>query len=388
MAIPKEILDDLLKDCQKPEDLFGQSGLLQQLSKALIERVFDGELTHHLGYEKRSPGRKNSGASCNRKSRMTLRGNQREIPIEVPRDRKSVFEPHFIKKRQSRFAGFDDKIISLYSRGMTTSEIHSHLEEIYGVEISPELISTLTDGVQEEVRAWQGRPLEKLYVILYLDALVVKGKRDGRIANRSIYLAVGVNLQGRREVLGFWSAENEGAKFWLGVLTELKNRGVEDVLIACVDGLKGFPEAIESIFPRAKVQLRIVRLLRNSLRYVSWKERKAAADALKPIYTAATAEQAEQHLTEFEEGWGCRYPMIGRIWRADWARVIPFFQFSEEIRRVIYTTSAVETLNYSLRKIIKNRSLFPNDEAVFKSLYLALKKIEKKFLRKLLRRPR
>jgi putative transposase len=212
---------------------------------------------------------------------------------------------------------------------------------------------------------------------------VVKVKQDRWIANRSIYLAVGVNLQGRMEVLGFWSAENEGAKFWLGVAPELKNRRVEDVLIARVDGLKGFPEAIESIFPRAQVQLRIIHLLRNSLRYVSWKERKAVAAALKPIYTAATAEQAEQHLTEFEEGWGCRYPMIGRIWRANWARVIPFLQFSEEIRRVIYTISAVESLNHSLQKIIKNWSLFPNDEAVFESLYLALKKIEKKFLRKL-----
>jgi putative transposase len=234
----------------------------------------------------------------------------------------------------------------------------------------------------------QGRPLEKRYVILYLDALVVKVKQDGWITNRSIYRAVGINLQGRKEVLGFWSAENEGAKFWLSVAPELNNQGIEDVLIACVGVLKGFPEAIESIFPRAQVQLRIIHLLRNSLRLVSWKERKAVAAALKPIYTAATAEQAEQHLTEFDEVWGCRYPMIGRIWRANWARVIQFLQFLEEIRRMIYTTSAVESLNKSLRKIIKNRSLFPNDEAIFKSLYLALKKIEKKFLRKLLRGPR
>jgi putative transposase len=261
----------------------------------------------------------------------------------------------------------------------THTTIQGHLEENSGVEASPELISTVNDGVLEEVRAWQGRPLEKLYVILHLDALVVKVKQEGRIANRSIYLAVGVNLQGRKEVLGFWAAQNEGAKFWLGVVTELKNRGVEDVLIACVDGLIGFPEAIELIFPRAQVQLCIVHLLRNSLGYVSWKERKAVAAALKPIYTAATAEQAEQELTEFESQWGSRYPMIGRSWRGNWTRVIPFFQFPEEIRRVIYTTNAVESLNFSLRKIIKNRSLFPNDEAVFKLLYLALKNIEKKW---------
>ncbi len=379
MAITKEILDELLKDYQKPEDLLGQSGLLQQLSKALIERVLDGEMTHHLGYEKHSPEGKNSGNSRNGKSRKTLKGKQGEIPIEVPRDRNGEFDPQFVKKRQTRFDGFDDKIISLYARGMTASEIQGHLEEIYGVEVSPELISTVTDGVIEEVRAWQGRPLEKTYVILYLDALVVKVKQDGRIANRSIYLAIGVNQQGRKEVLGFWAAENEGAKFWLSVVTELKNRGVQDVLIACVDGLKGFPEAIESVFPQAQVQLCIVHLLRNSLGYVSWKERKAVAASLKPVYTAATAEQAEQQLTEFEARWGARYPMIGRSWRNNWARVIPFFQFPEEIRRVIYTTNAIESLNYSLRKIIKNRSLFPNDEAVFKLLYLALKNIEKKW---------
>lgn len=379
MAITKEILDELLKDYQQPEDLLGQSGRLQQLSKALIERVLEGELTHQLGYEKYAAEGKNSGNSRNGKSRKTLKGKQGEIPIEVPRDRNGAFEPQFVKKHQTRFDGFDDKIISLYARGLTTSEIQGHLQDIYGIEVSPELISTVTDGVLEEVRAWQTRPLEKLYAILYLDALVVKVKQDGRIANRSIYLAVGVNLQGHKEVLGFWAAAQEGAKFWLSVVTELKNRGVEDILIACVDGLKGFPEAIEAAFPQAQVQLCIVHLLRNSLSYVSWKDRKAVAAALKPVYTATTAEAAEQALTEFEQRWASRYPMIGRSWRNNWTRIIPFFQFPEEIRRVIYTTNAIESLNYSLRKIIKNRSLFPNDEAVFKLLYLALKNIERKW---------
>jgi putative transposase len=265
MAITEELLDELLKDYQKPEDLLGQSGLLQQLSKALIERVL---------YEKHSPEGRNSGNSRNGKSRKTLKGKQGEIRIEVPRDRNGEFDPQFVKKRQTRFDGFEDKIISLYARGMTTTEIQGHLEEIYGVEISPELISTGAGGVIEKVRAWQGRLLEKTYVILYLDALVVKVKQDGRIANRSIYLAVGVNQQGRKEVLGFWAAENEGAKFRLSVVTELRNRGGQDVLIARVDGLKGFPEAIESVFPQAQAQLCIVHLLRNSLGYVSRKERK------------------------------------------------------------------------------------------------------------------
>jgi putative transposase len=379
MAITKEILDELLKDYQQPEDLLGQSGLLQQLSKALIERVLDSELTHHLGYQKYAAEGRRSGNSRNGKSRKVLKGKQGELPIEVPRDRQGEFEPQFIKKHQTRFDGFDEKIISLYARGLTSGEIQGHLADIYGVEVSPELISTVTDGVLEEVRAWQARPLDQLYLILYLDALVVKVKQDGRIANRSIYLAVGVNLQGRKEVLGFWAAGQEGAKFWLSVVTELKNRGVEDLLIACVDGLKGFPEAIESVFPAAQVQLCIVHLLRNSLNYVSWKDRKEVAAALKPIYTAITVEEAEQQLTAFEQQWGGRYPMIGRSWRANWTRIIPFFQFPEEIRRVIYTTNAIESLNYSLRRIIKNRSLFPNDEAVFKLLYLALKNIEKKW---------
>jgi putative transposase len=379
MAITKEILDELLKDYQQPEDLLGQSGLLQQLSKALIERVLDSELTHHLGYQKYAAEGRRSGNSRNGKSRKVLKGKQGEIPIEVPRDREGEFEPQFIKKHQTRFNGFDEKIISLYARGLTSGEIQGHLADIYGAEVSPELISRVTDGVLEEVRAWQARPLDKLYLILYLDALVVKVKQDGRIANRSIYLAVGVNLQGRKEVLGFWAAGQEGAKFWLSVVTELKNRGVEDLLIACVDGLKGFPEAIESVFPAAQVQLCIVHLLRNSLNYVSWKDRKEVAAALKPIYTAITEEEAAQQLTAFEQQWGGRYPMIGRSWRANWTRIIPFFQFPEEIRRVIYTTNAIESLNYSLRRIIKNRSLFPNDEAVFKLLYLALKNIEKKW---------
>jgi len=379
MAIPNEVLDYLLKDYQKPEDLLGQQGVLQQLTKALIERVLEGELTHHLGYEKHAPEGINSGNSRNGKSGKTLKGERGEISIEVPRDRQGSFEPQFVRKHQTRFDGFDEKIISLYARGMTVREIQGHLHDLYGVEVSPDLVSTVTDGVLEEVRAWQSRPLAKLYPILYLDALQVKVQREGRIVNRIIYLAIGVNLAGRKEVLGLWAAESEGAKFWLSVVTELKNRGVADILIACVDGLKGFPEAIEAVFPQTQVQLCIVHLVRHSLSYVSYKERKAVAADLKLIYRAATATEAERQLECFARKWSARYPMIVKSWLANWPRVIPFFAFPEEIRRVIYTTNAIESLNYSLRKIIKNRSLFPNDEAVFKLLYLALRNIEKKW---------
>jgi putative transposase len=336
-------------------------------------------LTHHLGYEKHAPEGKNSGNSRNGKTHKRLKGKAGEIPLAVPRDREGEFEPQFIKKHQTRFDGFDDKIIALYARGLTVREIQGHLAEIYGVEVSPGLISTVTDEVMEEVKAWQQRPLEKLYPIVYLDALVVKVNQEGRVANRSIYVAIGVNLRGHKEVLGLWATASEGAKFWLAVMTELKQRGVEDFLIACVDGLKGFPDAIEQVFPKTQVQLCLVHLVRSSLSYVSYKDRKEVAADLKAIYGAPTAQAGEQALEAFTKKWGGRYPMIAKSWLANWARVIPFFQFPEEIRRVIYTTNAIESLNYGLRKIIKNRSLFPNDEAVFKLLYLALRNMAKKW---------
>lgn len=379
MAIRKELLDELLGGYQKPEDLMGANGVLQQLTKALIERVLEGELTHHLGYEKHSPAGHHSGNSRNGKTGKTLKGKAGDMPLAVPRDRNGEFEPQFIRKHQTRFDGFDDKIIALYARGLTVRDIQAHLQEMYGVEVSPGLISAVTEEVQEEVKAWQQRPLDKLYPMVYLDALVVKVKQDGRIANRSIYLAIGVNLQGYKEVLGLWASANEGAKFWLGVMTELKQRGVEDFLIACVDGLKGFPDAIEQVFPKTQVQLCIVHLVRNSLQYVSWKNKKEVATDLKAIYGAATAQAGQDALDDFTKKWGGRYPMIVRAWLNNWPRVIPFFEFPDEIRRVIYTTNAIESLNYSLRKIIKNRSLFPTDEAVFKLLYLGLRNIAKKW---------
>jgi putative transposase len=299
--------------------------------------------------------------------------------VETLRDRNATFEPQILKKHQRRFEGFDEKILSLYARGMTTRDIQAHLEEMYGVEVSPALISEVTDAVLEEVKGWQSRPLEPLYPIIYLDALFVKIRHEGRVENRAVYVAIGVNLEGRIAVLGLWTNASEGAKFWLAVLTELRNRGVKDVFIVCVDGLKAFPQAIEAVFPQAQVQSCIVHMVRASLNYVNWKERKQVAADLKPIYRAATREQAETALEEFAAKWGGKYQAIVKLWRENWARVIPFFAFPGEVRKVIYTTNAVESLHMSLRKVIKNRSSFPNEEAALKLLYLALRNASRKW---------
>jgi putative transposase len=380
-TIKKEWLDELLKDCQKPEDLLGEQGLLKRLTKALLERVLETELTHHLGYEKHDPAGYGSGNSRNGSSEKTLKSKNGELTIEVPRDRNGTFEPQMIPKHQRRFDGFDEKILSMYARGMTTRDIQGHLEEIYGVEVSPMLISNVTDAVAEEVKAWQSRPLNAVYPIVYLDALHVKIREAGHVQNRAIYVVIGVNLEGNKEVLGLWAGQAEGAKFWLQVVTELKNRGVQDLYIACVDGLKGLPQAIETVFPKAQVQLCIVHLVRNSLHYVSWKERKAVAAELKPIYRAATAEDGWDQLGAFAEKWDARYPSISQIWKRNWDQVRPFFAYPAEIRKVIYTTNAVESLNMSLRKVIKTRGSFPNEEAAMKLLYLALKRVAKKWTR-------
>lgn len=381
MAIEKELLDRLLADYNylKPEELIGENGLLKQLTKGLLERALQAEMTVHLGHEKNGSLATKGGNSRNGKSAKTIKGEFGSLPIEVPRDRDSSFSPVIIPKGQTRFAGFDDKIISLYARGMTTREIQGHLEEIYGVEVSPTLISTVTDAVTNEVKIWQNRPLDPLYPIVYLDAIRVKARDTGHVINKAIYLAIGITLEGVKEVLGMWAAETEGAKFWLQVMTELRNRGVQDIFIACVDGLKGFPEAIETVFPRTQVQLCLVHMVRNSLKYVSWKQRKEVATDLKTIYQAPTAEQAEIHLTDFEKKWNASHPSIGQSWRRNWERLTPFFAYVPEIRKVIYTTNAIESLNMSLRKVTKNRGSFPNDESMLKLLYLALNNIAKKW---------
>ncbi len=374
-----EALDQLLEGHRTPEAFFGVNGLLDQLSKALLERALQGEMTHHLGYEKHDPAGHNSGNSRNGTSPKTIKGKRGQVQIEVPRDRQSQFEPQLIQKGQTRFDGFDERVLSLYARGLSVREIQAHLEEIYGTQVSPDLISTVTDAVLDEVRAWQSRPLDALYPIVYLDALQVKIKSEGRIQNKALYLAIGINLRGHKEVLGLWASQNEGAKFWLGVVTELKNRGVQDIFIACVDGLKGFPEAIEAVFPQTQVQLCLVHLVRYSLAFVSFKDRKAVAADLKTIYRAATAEEAEAQLEAFAAQWDGQYPLISKSWRSNWARLVPMFGYPPEIRRAVYTTNTIESLNMSLRKIIKTRASFPSDEAAFKLLYLALQNIQKKW---------
>jgi len=377
-AVPKELLDSLLADYRKPEDLIGENGLLKQLTKLLVEKALEAEMADHLGHGKNEPVENLSGNTRNGKSRKTLKGEFGELPIEIPRDRHGTFEPQLIPKHQTRWAGFDDKILSLYARGMSVREIQSHLEEMYGTDVSPTLISSVTDAVIEEVKAWQARPLDALYPIVYLDCIHVK-VRDGTVRVKAVYLAIGINLAGEKEVLGLWIAQTEGARFWLQVVTELKNRGVQDILIACVDGLKGFPEAIEAVYPHAAVQLCIVHMVRNSLNYVSWKMRAEVAADLKRIYTATTADEAEQRLSEFEEKWDDAYLPIGQSWRRNWSRIIPFFDYPPEIRKVIYTTNAIESVNMSLRKITKNRGSFPSDEALLKLFYLALRNICRKW---------
>ena len=374
-----QLADSLLTNYKKPEDLIGENGLLKQLTKMLVERALEAEMAEHLGHDKSESVTNATGNARNGHSAKTLKGEFGELPLDIPRDRQGAFEPQLIGKHQTRWMGFDDKIISLYARGMTVREIQGHLTEMYGTEVSPSLISAVTDAVSEEVKAWQTRPLDPLYPILYLDCIHIKVRDTGAVRVKAVYLAIGVNLAGHKEVLGLWIAQTEGAKFWLQVVTELKNRGVQDIFIACVDGLKGFPEAIEAVYPKASVQLCIVHMVRNSLNFVSWKTRKEVAADLRLIYQSATVEDAEHRLGEFEAKWDTQYPSIAQIWRRNWSRVIPFFDYPPEIRKVIYTTNAIESINMSLRKIIKNRSSFPTDEAASKLLYLALNNISRKW---------
>jgi len=379
MEMDKELIDKLLGDYQKPEDLIGENGLLKQLTRAIVERALQAELTTHLGYEKYSPEGHNSGNTRNGVSTKQLKGDFGEMQIEVPRDRQASFEPKLVAKGQTRFVGFDDKILSLYARGMTTREIQGHLEEMYQVEVSPALISNVTEAVIEEVKAWQSRPLDAVYPVVYLDALMVKMRSDGRVENRAVYVAIGITLAGMKEVLGLWTSANEGAKFWLQVLTEMQNRGLKDIFIACVDGLKGFPQAIETVYPKTTVQLCIVHMVRASLNYVNWKQRKPVARDLKSIYRAATVEEAERQLAEFAAQWDRQYPSISALWRRNWQGVIPFFQFPPEVRKIVYTTNAIESLNMSLRKAIKTRGAFPSEDAALKVMYLALRNLARKW---------
>jgi putative transposase len=375
-----KMLDELLKG-KKPEEILGQEGLLKELTKRLVERALQGEMTTQLGYEKHAPEGRNSGNSRNGKSKKTVITDSGEITIEVPRDRTGDFEPQLVPKGQRRLPGFDEKVIALYARGMTTREIQGHLQELYNVEVSPTLISNVTDAVLEDVQTWQNRPLDAVYPIVYLDAIHMKLRTNGHVQSQAVYLALGITIEGEKDLLGLWVGENEGAKFWMNVLTELKNRGVRDILIACVDGLKGFPDAIGNLYPETEIQLCIVHMIRNSLRYVSWKERKAVARDLRAIYTAPTAEAAEEALEAFAARWDGRFPSISQSWRSRWENVIPFFAYPPEIRKVIYTTNAIESINAAIRKVTKKRGAFPTPESVRKVVYLAIRKASERWNR-------
>jgi putative transposase len=380
--LPDELIDLLLCELEgkDAESVLGSSGLAGRLKKQLAERMLAAELSHHLdteaaagGDQPAKPGNPRNGTSA--KTVLTPNG---ALPLDIPRDRLSTFEPQLIAKHQRRLPGFDDHVIGMYARGITVREIQGHLLEIYGLEVSSQLISTITDEVMDEVAQWQARPLDTLYPIVYFDALRLKIRDEGTVRNKAVYLALGIDVTGRKEVLGLWIEQTEGAKFWLKVFNDLKQRGVADILIAVVDGLRGFPEAIEAVFPQTQIQTCIVHLMRNSLNFVGWKDRKALAAELRSIYQAANAEAAEAALETFEQGpSGMKWPPIAQAWRRQWTQVIPFFAYPAAVRRIIYTTNAIESLHMRLRKIVKNRGHFPSDEAATKLLFLALRNLAK-----------
>jgi len=372
-TIRREVLDELLAGYERPEDLLGEEGLFKHLKKALLERALGAELSDHLGYEKGDPAGRGTGNSRNSYSDKTVLSEDGEIDIAVPRDRTGSFEPQIVPKGERRLDGFDDRIVSLYARGMTVREIRGHLQELYGIEVSPDLISRVTDAVLDEVREWQNRPLDPVYPVVFFDALRVKIRDEGLVKNKAVYVALAITAEGDKEVLGLWIEQSEGAKFWLKVMNELKTRGLADILIAVVDGLKGFPDAICTVFPHTTVQTCIVHLIRNSLAFVSWKDRKTILPDIKAIYRAETAEAAAARLDQFEAKWGARYPAVAPSWRRAWEHVVPMFAFPPAIRKMIYTTNALESLHRSLRKIIKTRGSFPTDQAAIKLLFLAIR---------------
>jgi putative transposase len=373
------LIDELIKEYKGPESFWGETGIFAQLKKRIIERTLDAEMDNHLGYTKHDPKGHHSGNSRNGRGKKTVVIDSEQVELEPPRDRNGNFQPQLIPKRQKYFEGFNDKILAMYARGMSVRDMQGCLLEMYKVDVSEGLISQATDGIMEEVKAWQNRPLDSVYPIVFLDCIVVKSREEGKVTNRSVYLALAVNMEGQKELLGIWITQSEGAKFWLSVITELANRGIKDIFIACVDGLKGFPEAIESVFPNTQVQLCIVHMIRNSVKYVNWKDRKGVCQDLKSIYTSATEQQAELALDAFSDKWDIKYPTISKMWRNHWEHVIPFFDYPADIRRVIYTTNAIESLNRSLRKVIKTKGAFPNDAAIMKIFYLALANIAKKW---------
>jgi transposase-like protein len=379
----KDIIDQLLDNIDfrglTQDEVVGQDGLIKHLTGRILQRALEAEMTEHLGYEKNSNAGDNSGNSRNGHTEKTVMLENQSTTIEVPRDRGGTFEPVIVPKHEKRVPLFNDQIISMYSFGMSDRDIRTHLEKIYNVEVSPDLISRVTNEVLEEVREWQNRPLERSYAIVYLDALRVKAREDGKSCVKSVYVALGVNFEGKKDVLGLWIAQSEGAKFWMGVLNELKNRGVQDILIACMDGLTGFPEAVRAVYPDTRVQLCIVHMVRNSTKFVSYKDLKKVCADLKAVYSAASEEAGREALEDFGKVWNEKYPMICLSWEHHWDDLSEFFKYPPEIRRAIYTTNAIESLNYQLRKVTKNRLSFSTDDAIFKILYLAIQKKKKKW---------
>ena len=373
--IDPELVDRLMADAGEEAELLGPDGLLSGLTKAVMERALKAELTADLGYEAGDPAGHGSGNSRNGAYPKTVLTELGAVDLAIPRDRNGRFEPRLVPKGTSRLAGFNERVISMYARGMTVRDIRAHIAEMYQVEISPDLISTITDAVLDELREWQMRPLDSVYPAIYLDAIVCKVRHDGAVRNKAAHIAIGVDAEGRKHVLGIWLETAEGAKFWLRVITELRNRGVEDVIFVCCDGLKGLPEAIEAVWPQASVQTCVVHLIRASLRFCSYKDRKAVIRDLKPIYKAVNVDEATLMFEAFEQTWGTKYPGIVRVWRDAWERFIPFLDYPPEIRTVIYTTNAIESLNYQLRKVTKTRGHFPTDEALLKLLYLAIRNL-------------
>lgn len=378
-----ESIDRILADAQESgTPLDGPDGLLNQITKAVIERALGAEMEDHLGYVKGDPAGRGSGNSRNGYSEKTVTTNTGPVRIAVPRDVNSDFEPRIVKKHQRRVGQIDDMILSLYAKGMTTRDIKQHLAEVYDAHVSPELISTVTDVVKDEIETWANRPLDRVYPILYIDALVVKIRTDGRVANRPAYIAMGVDVEGVKHVLGMWigPSEGEGKAYWLNVLTELRNRGVDDVLIVCCDGLRGLPDAIRATWPAAEVQTCVIHLIRNSMKYVAYADRKTVSKALKPIYTAVSETDAKTALDQLRADWGRKYPGMISAWERAWDEFIPFLKYPPEIRKVIYTTNAIESLNFQLRKIIKNRGHFTSEDAAVKLLYLGIRHITGRYI--------
>jgi len=374
-----DIVDQLDLNGVTQDELFGEGGLVKALTARILNKALEAEMDTHLGYRKHSSSGDLSGNNRNGYSSKKVLTQDQETEISIPRDRNGSFEPVIVPKHEKRLPIFNEQIIALYSSGMTVRDIQAHLQEIYGVEVSPELVSRVTDSILVEVREWRNRPLSPVYPVVYLDALRVNSRESGKNQNKSLYIALGINMQGRKDVLGFYLSESEGAKFWMSVLTDLKNRGVNDIFIACMDGLTGFPDAVRAVFPQTKVQLCIVHMVRNSTKFVSYKDLKAVCRDLKKIYTASSEEEALLSLDDFGKAWNSKYSMIHKSWDTHWDDLSEFFSYPEEIRKVVYTTNAIESLNFSLRKVTKNRAAFPTDDSIYKIMYLAINKASKKW---------